>query len=566
MLPIVGLFGDSLTQYGLGCERAFSMGAPGWGDRLVEYFARRADVLNRGCAQYNTRAALVTNLVPDLREAKPKPIIAMAIIWFGANDACDGTKEPEKHVPLEDYSKNLMEMYDRLKTCTERVIFITPTPVREQVYNDWRAPQVKDASLANDRSNEAISKYAKACMSVASAKGATCIDMFSIFSSDPNLDGLLTDEDGLHFSGKGDALVFKTITDCVEKHYVELKVTPDPRTNNYSNSGSSCSGLPPALPFWDHIDPRNYRSQLGLMDGTRAAQDDDEEESIIKATWPNRPAIVCLGDSITQQAMGSPQWCQSDVESPVFAGWMDYLVARYSRRLDVYNRGLAGYNTRWSLASFERVFPTSERRTFPVELVTLFFGANDAAIQALNPTQHVSLNEFENNIEELVRRCKSEWDARRIVLIGCPPVDRVKYLTWRRNRTGNESKSEEELMDRTSEIARKYSLVMEKIAKKHRAPFIDLFNAFGKNFGDCLSDGLHLSPKGNQRLGDCLIQVIDKNWPDMKCTPDTLRKKYGFYGSKCHALVPEQKWFADLYANVGAEPDATTSGSKRTKL
>jgi lysophospholipase L1-like esterase len=243
--------------------------------------------------------------------------------------------------------------------------------------------------------------------------------------------------------------------------------------------------------------------------------------------------------------------------------------------LDVYNRGLAGYNSEWALAAFELIFPSTEKRAFPIELVTIFFGANDAAMASLNPIQHVSLKSFESNMEELTRRCKNEWDVRRIVLIGCPPIDAEKYMNWRRQRAGNESKPDEELMDRTIDIARKYSIAMGKVAKKYRLPFVDLFELFGQHFAECLSDGLHLSPKGNRALGDALIQTIDKNWPEMKCSPDQLRRKYGFCGSTCHAFPPEQKWFTELYATVGAgdEVDEPSIGgaavwkvTKRMKL
>ena len=550
--PIIALFGDSLTQYGHGCERAFLGGAPGWGDRLSLYYSRRADVINRGCTQYNSRAALVTNLVPDFAaETKAKPNIVLATVWFGANDSCDGTKDFEKHVPIEEYGANLEEMYRRLSDATGRIIFITPTPVREDIYRKWKGAQVTDQNLANDRSNEVIAKYAAKCQAIAAKLNVPCLDMFSLFQSHPSVQALLSEEDGLHFTGLGDAFAFTKLIELVESKFPEMKVVPDKTTQSNTNSGSTCSSLSPLVPFWDKIDYRGYRTQLGVFQNDEE-DDDDDLDSNRKITWPSRPAIVCLGDSITQQGLASPAWCQSDIDRPVYAGWGDYLAARYVRRLDVYNRGFSGYNTKWTLAAFEKIFPPSDKRAFPVELVTIFFGANDSALLNLNPTQHVPIKEFENNIEELTRRCKNEWDARRLVLIGCPPIAADKYLAWRRQKKGNEDKSPEELMDRTIDNARKYSLAVERVAKKHRIPFIDLFDVFGHNYADCLSDGLHLSPKGNQKLGDALIQTIDKHWLDMKCSPDQLRRKYGFSGSVCRAFPPEQKWFTDLYATVGS--------------
>lgn len=76
-----------------------------------------------------------------------------------------------------------------------------------------------------------------------------------------------------------------------------------------------------------------------------------------------RPAFVCFGDSITQRGFAP--------------GWTGMLADAYQRKADVINRGYSGYNTRWALQLLPRVFPAGAP---PPELVTLFFGANDAAL------------------------------------------------------------------------------------------------------------------------------------------------------------------------------------------
>ncbi len=47
-------------------------------------------------------------------------------------------------------------------------------------------------------------------------------------------------------------------------------------------------------------------------------------------------------------------------------------------QVDVINRGYSGYNTRWVKHIVPQVFPVSQK--IPPELVTIFFGANDAAL------------------------------------------------------------------------------------------------------------------------------------------------------------------------------------------
>ena len=46
-------------------------------------------------------------------------------------------------------------------------------------------------------------------------------------------------------------------------------------------------------------------------------------------------------------------------------------------QVDVINRGYSGYNSRWAKHLHEKVFPADQPR---VKLVTLFWGANDAAL------------------------------------------------------------------------------------------------------------------------------------------------------------------------------------------
>ena len=53
-----------------------------------------------------------------------------------------------------------------------------------------------------------------------------------------------------------------------------------------------------------------------------------------------RPQFVLFGDSITQMAFASPD------------GWAAKLADDYTARVDVFNRGFSGYNTRWLVFFF----------------------------------------------------------------------------------------------------------------------------------------------------------------------------------------------------------------------
>jgi hypothetical protein len=52
--PSILLFGDSITEYGFGIEEVRF----GWSSLLSSLYSRRADVLNRGFAGYNTTVSL----------------------------------------------------------------------------------------------------------------------------------------------------------------------------------------------------------------------------------------------------------------------------------------------------------------------------------------------------------------------------------------------------------------------------------------------------------------------------------------------------------------------------
>ena len=83
------------------------------------------------------------------------------------------------------------------------------------------------------------------------------------------------------------------------------------------------------------------------------------------AMAPYRPQYVCFGDSITQRGFNP-------------GGWTSALADAYQRRVDVINRGYSGYNTRWAVELLGRAFPSATKGT--IELATIWFGANDAAL------------------------------------------------------------------------------------------------------------------------------------------------------------------------------------------
>jgi lysophospholipase L1-like esterase len=185
-----------------------------------------------------------------------------------------------------------------------------------------------------------------------------------------------------------------------------------------------------------------------------------------------------------------------------------------------------------------------------VELVTVFFGANDAALASLNPQQHVPLATFSQNLREIVSRVQSEWHAKRVLVVGPPPIHREKYLAWRRQRPANVSKPDEELLDRTLEQALQYSSAARAVAAScaGRVGFVDLIQAFAaapQPLEMLLSDGLHLTGLGNALVFGAVHAALAQHFPELVVTAAE-DGGFGAQGSCCDALRPHGAWFQDL--------------------
>ncbi|KAJ8699788.1 isoamyl acetate-hydrolyzing esterase [Pleurotus ostreatus] len=133
---------------------------------------------------------------------------------------------------------------------------------------------------------------------------------------------------------------------------------------------------------------------------------------------PIHDVIMLFGDSITQGGWQN-------------GGFGHRLDDAYSRKFDVLNRGLAGYNTDWALPVFRQYLATvDERKHAPrIRLLTIWFGANDACIKP--SPQHVPLDKFTENIRAIVQMITSPSSGyyspdTKIILITPPPVNTIQ--------------------------------------------------------------------------------------------------------------------------------------------
>ena len=84
--------------------------------------------------------------------------------------------------------------------------------------------------------------------------------------------------------------------------------------------------------------------------------------------------------------------------------------------------GYSGYNTRWAKEIFPRLLDSTAAKD--VAVLTIFFGANDSAMKELNPHQHISLDEYTQNLHDLVLHAVSVGVAKeKIIMLTPPPLN-----------------------------------------------------------------------------------------------------------------------------------------------
>ncbi|NXC39409.1 IAH1 esterase, partial [Penelope pileata] len=202
------------------------------------------------------------------------------------------------------------------------------------------------------------------------------------------------------------------------------------------------------------------------------------------------PRVVLFGDSITEFSFQE-------------SGWGAALARRLVRKCDVMNRGFSGYNTRWAKMILPRLLSGSAAAE-GTAAVTIFFGANDSALKELNPKQHVPLEEYAANLTSMVQYLQSVGIAEdRIILITPPPL---QESAWER-----ECLAKGEQLNRRNATTGQYAQACVRVARACGTDVLDLWTLMQKeqDFSSYLSDGLHLSTKGNNFLAEQLWSLLE---------------------------------------------------------
>eukprot|EP00879_Flechtneria_rotunda_P013486 GHRR01014080.1.p1 GENE.GHRR01014080.1~~GHRR01014080.1.p1 ORF type:complete len:266 (+),score=96.95 GHRR01014080.1:354-1151(+) len=211
-----------------------------------------------------------------------------------------------------------------------------------------------------------------------------------------------------------------------------------------------------------------------------------------------RPVALLFGDSLTERSL--------DPEG----GWGAALGHHFARKVDVVNRGFGGYNTRWGVKLLEQVLQEVKGRQ--VALMTIWFGANDAAIPGRSgERQHVPVQEFGSNLGQMVHMAQ-QAGIHNIILLTPPPVEtgaRVKHVQLRMGVTHNVAP------DRTLEYAQQYAAAVTDLGSKLSVPVVDLYNRLQQVplWREVLCiDGLHFTPEGSRHVWLLLKEVIEQSY------------------------------------------------------
>ncbi|KAL3779577.1 hypothetical protein HJC23_005089 [Cyclotella cryptica] len=270
-----------------------------------------------------------------------------------------------------------------------------------------------------------------------------------------------------------------------------------------------------------------------------------------------RPKLIAIGDSITEQGSAHAN------------GWVTSLSIRYSRRLDVLNRGLNGYNTRWgkeclplilgeilgpsassvgdrsayitdvqskiisqnhrdeaSSCANDHCSDKDQQQQISTELppysqytFLIAFGANDSCLpDGTCSRNHVPLHEYSSNLKDMIQMIQS-WtlplspNSVSVALLTPPPCNTQVVSTSRHNEN----------------VTKLYAEECIQVGEDMNVPVVDLWNGMQipidkdgqgsvddlTKYGDTwkheyLSDGLHLTPLGNYKMFQLVVQMLER--------------------------------------------------------
>ncbi|TMW64313.1 hypothetical protein Poli38472_012935 [Pythium oligandrum] len=217
-----------------------------------------------------------------------------------------------------------------------------------------------------------------------------------------------------------------------------------------------------------------------------------------------RPVFVLTGDSITQ-----------DGGNASMTGWATLLQRDWLRSVDIINRGLSGYNTKWFIQyALPEVLEEMQTRFKPA-LITLWLGANDAAlVDGSSKQQHIPLDEYSANLRHILTEYQRVAPSAKILLITPAVIDDDHRRRFQQLHEGFS-----EPLDRKNHVTVQYATACAEVgASISGIKVLDLHSVLTETYEEearhrLLSDGLHFTPEGNQVLYELIKQAMTELLP-----------------------------------------------------
>lgn len=210
--------------------------------------------------------------------------------------------------------------------------------------------------------------------------------------------------------------------------------------------------------------------------------------------------FLIFGDSIA--------WGAWDREG---GGWIQRLwkflaeknIADPNLHYRLYNLSISGDTTEWLLERFEA--EAEERLGFREDGETTLFvfaiGINDTKFVPSQKSTLLSAEQFQKNVQALIKMAKKHVKPSKIIFVGLTPVDKKaeKYTTplgyVYRNR-----------------YIKQFNEIIKSTCARNKAHFIDVFDKFkAKGYEKLLEDGLHPNAEGHKRIFELVRGYLAEN-------------------------------------------------------
>ncbi|KAH3674890.1 hypothetical protein WICPIJ_009434 [Wickerhamomyces pijperi] len=218
--------------------------------------------------------------------------------------------------------------------------------------------------------------------------------------------------------------------------------------------------------------------------------------------------FLIFGDSITEFSYNAyPNGATDDTTAHFAFG--SALQNTYTRRLDVVQRGYAGFNSNHAADMISEIVRIENSGIGKIKIATVFFGTNDAVHEG--GCQHVPLDQFTSNIESIIKTL--EKSNIKVIVIGPALHDEPR---WRIGRAEDYKMG----LIRSNESNLKYSTAAKELASSLNVPFVDLYSEFKKfekddKWKELLCDGVHFTGEGYKVLFNQVMAKIRESYPEL---------------------------------------------------